>query len=79
MLQNILDVVDWLKDTLTTVFDFVVSIFTGFIDILKCIPGVLSVLTSSIAYLPDVVQVFAILTIVICVLYLIVGRDTGGD
>ena len=79
MLQDILNVLDWLKDTLTTVVDFLVSTVTGFVEILRCIPGVLSVLTSSIAYLPDVVQVFAILTIVICVLYLIAGRDTGGD
>lgn len=77
MLQDILNIFVWLKDTIVSVLDFGLGLITDFVEVLKIIPGVLSVLTSSIAYLPDLVQVFAILTIVISVVYLMAGRDTG--
>lgn len=79
MLQDILQACRWIIDTLQNVFTFVISLFTDFIEVLKVIPGVLSAITSAIAFLPDIVTVFAVLTITISVIYVMAGRDQGGN
>jgi len=79
MLQDILQACRWIIDTLQNVFTFVISLFSDFIEIIKVIPGVLSAVTSAIAFLPDIVMVFAVLTIVVSVIYTMAGRDQGGN
>lgn len=63
---------------LDSVVNFVSSVINGFITIFKTLPLVKTFGESAIAYLPDFLKAFAIITIVISIAYLIVGRQTGG-
>ena len=78
MLDSIINGFSWLVDTFQAWFNFMVSLFTGFVDMLRMIPQVVTMLYGSIGYLPRVLSVFAYLTIAISVLYLILGREQGG-
>lgn len=50
----------------------------GLVDLFKAVPAALSVLTSSVSYLPAVLISFATLSISITVVYLILNREEGG-
>lgn len=67
-----------LLDGLQTIFDFVVSLVTGLIDVVKFLPRVFSTLFSSIGQMPSFLTAFAVLTVTILILYIVVGRDNGG-
>lgn len=78
MLHDILQALRWVIDFFQNIGEFIISLMSDFIEIIKVIPGVLSVLTSAIALLPDVVTAFAVLTITISVIYLLANREQGG-
>lgn len=67
-----------LLDGLQTIFDFVVSLVTGLIEVVKFLPRVFSTLFSSIGQMPSFLTAFAVLTVTILILYIVVGRDNGG-
>lgn len=78
MLETLTNFFDWLVGIVTTLFDFLGSIIAGLINIVTSIPLVIDMLTKSIGYLPSTIAAFATITITISVVYLIVGRNTGG-
>ena len=78
MLQDILQAVRWIIDTLQNIGDFIISLMSDFIEVLRVLPGILSAITSAIALLPDIVSVFAYATIFIAVIYLMANREQGG-
>lgn len=78
MLETIQNFFDWIVNIVTTVFNFFGSVVSGLWNIAKSIPLVIDMLTSSIGYLPSTIAAFALITITISVVYLLVGRNTGG-
>lgn len=54
--------------------NFIISMFTGLYDIIRIIPAIISTLTLSIGYMPDFLVVFATLTLIVMVIFVIAGR-----
>lgn len=78
MFDQIINFFEWIVDTVTTLFNFFGSVVSGLFNIIKSLPMVVSMLTGVIGYLPSTIAAFATITITISIVYLIVGRDTGG-
>lgn len=78
MLDTIVNGFNWIMDLLQTIADFIVNTILGLDNIIKSIPMVISMITESIGYLPSTIAAFATITITISVVYLLVGRQTGG-
>ena len=79
MLQTLANFFQWFWDILTSIYNLVGSLVKGLLNLIKALPSIISTATNAIGYLPSVLIVFATLTITISVVYLIVGRDTGGS
>lgn len=71
--------IDWFKNIIDSVFGF----FSGLIDntvlLFKYIGIAAELAYNLIAGLPDWLQVFGTVTIVVSVIFMILGRETGGD
>lgn len=69
--------------SVSDVIEKIVSFFRGFLDgmvtFFKIIPNAVNTVTSWVESLPTVLKVFAVVTLTISVIYLILGRDTGGN
>lgn len=78
-MEFITNFIDWIKNIIDTVVDF----FTGFIEnlvlLFKYIGIAANMAYDLIAGLPDWLQVFGTVTIVVSVIFMILGRETGGD
>lgn len=73
---------DWLWGFFQSLIDIIVSVFRlvwnllgGLVDFIKVLPSVISMLTSSIANLPDIILPFATISITAAVVLLILGRS----
>lgn len=60
-------------------FDFIQSFVKQIGYMLSALVKVAGIITDSINYLPDWLKMFATLTLTICVIYLILGRENGGE
>lgn len=78
MLDSLTNFFDWLYSFLGNIGNFLISIIDGLLNIIKSLPVVMNMISSSIGYLPSTLAAFATLTITISIVYLLVGRDTGG-
>lgn len=78
-MQFLTDFIDWIKNLIDTVVDF----FTGFIEnlvlLFKYIGIAANMAYDLIAGLPDWLQVFGTVTVVVSVIFMILGRETGGS
>lgn len=78
-MQFITDFIDFFVYTIQSVWDF----FTGFIDSILMLFDYLDIVAglcyNLITSMPSWLQTFGIITILICVLYMILGRQTGGQ
>lgn len=68
-----------LVNFITTVFDLIGSFVKQLGYMLTALTKVASIVTATIAYLPDWLKMFATLTLTICTVYLILGRNKGGE
>ena len=75
---------EWLSNMWQTVQDVFSSIFIlvgnlvgGLFDFLKVLPNVITMLSSSIANLPDIVLPFATISITVAIVLLIIGRSNN--
>ncbi len=76
---------DWIQNFLVSLWDIIQSVYglisqllQGLYDLIKYIPLVVSLVTSSIGFLPGVLLVFASLSITVSIIYLLAGRGQGG-
>lgn len=67
LLQSIVDIV-------TSLVNFLVNIITSFVNLLGHIPTYTAFLISSVSYLPTVILPFALASISIYVIFLILNR-----
>ena len=78
MLDTLVNFFEWFTGGVESLFSFISSVVTGLFNIIKSLPVVLELLTSSIGFLPSTLVAFATITITISIVYLLVGRETGG-
>lgn len=69
----------WLIDTFSSLANFIVSMVTGLVDVIKMIPDIVQTLSTSIGYMPDFLIVFATTTLIIMIAYVIAGRGGAQD
>lgn len=69
----------WFVDLVTSLVSFLWSLIEGLLRLISLIPTAVTVLTNSIGYLPSILAAFAAATITISVIFIIVGRDEGGQ
>lgn len=78
-MKKIIEGINFIINTTKTVWDF----FTGLLDnlsmLIKYIGIVANMCYSLIASMPSWLQAFGTLTILVSVLYMILGRQTGGS
>lgn len=74
--------INWLQDFFHSLVDIVVSVcrlvwnlLGGLVDFIKVLPSIISMLTSSIANLPDIVLPFATISITAAIVLLVLGRS----
>jgi len=75
---------EWLQNffvsfgsVIESLISFVVSLVQSLFDLVKMLPTMITITTSSIGYLPDMVMLFATLSISVSVIYLIAGRNNN--
>ncbi len=78
-MQFIIDFVDWIKNLIDTVVDFVTGFIENLVLLFKYIGIAANLAYDLIAGLPTWLQVFGTVTIVVSVIFMILGRETGGD
>lgn len=64
-------------DTITSLVSFVIHTVTSLLNLIAHIPSYISFLTVSIGYLPSIVMPFAIASISLYVVFLILNRGAG--
>ena len=66
-----------LGDIINSLIQFVTGVVNGLFSLIKMLPSILSVSSTAVGYLPSLFAAFAALTIAVCVIFLIVGRNVG--
>lgn len=76
--------IEWLTNFAQSIVDMFVSIgqlvgnlIGGLFDFLKVLPNVITMLSGSIANLPDIVLPFATISITVAIVLLIIGRSNN--
>lgn len=77
-MQFLLDFVDWFVNLFTSIYNFLSSFVRNIGLLLDLLLGVFDYAISFILFLPDWLQMFAALTLFVCLLYMILGRNAGG-
>lgn len=73
----IADFLQSIGDMISNLFNFLLNTITSLFDLVKVIPKFITYLTSTIGFLPSFVTVFAVGTVSVAVIYLILGRSTN--
>lgn len=78
-MSGIFDFLQSIVDFFKLLFDFVIQLVTGLFQLLMIIPSAVSTLSESINFLPAFLVGFAGVTITVSVIFIIVGRESGGE
>lgn len=77
---------DWLRSLYDLVSNFFSSFFNAVASVVDYVKSLFHVIGSAlrfvvncVSYLPSVYVAFVSIILVVCVVYLVVGRSTGGD
>lgn len=77
-LNRIVDFFAWIVDTVKSLVEFVWRIILGTLDLLAMLPDLVATLTDSITWLPTFLASFAVATITVCSIFIIINREGGG-
>lgn len=77
-MQYIIDFVDFIYNTIMSLWDMLVSFIQNLVLLLEYLGVVASICYSAIATMPSWLQAFGTVTIIVSVLYMILGRSSGG-
>jgi hypothetical protein len=69
--------VQWLIDTITLLFNFIFNIFDTIGMVFTYVGTIIQVATNFILTLPSWLQAFGLITLAICSIYIVVGREAG--
>lgn len=78
-MEFITNFIDWIKNLIDTVWGFLTGFIENLVLLFKYIGIAANLAYDLIAGLPDWLQVFGTVTIIVSVIFMILGRDTGGD
>ena len=78
MIDFFVGIFDWLYSVIAPVITFFQSMIHGLITIVKYYPKIYALIMQSVGYLPSIFVVFVGLTIILYIVYMIVGRNAGG-
>lgn len=62
-----------------SLIDLVVKIVIGLVQLLQMIPSMVQTLNGSLSLLPSILVAFASVTITVAVIFIILGREGGGQ
>lgn len=68
------DAIDYLIDMISSLFNFIWSMISGFFQLFEILPQVLSFITGSVGYLPSLFTAFFATAVTISVIFLTLGR-----
>ena len=71
--------VNWINDFFSAIVAFLNSLIQGTITMFKAFPMLLNLMTTSLGYVPSIFTVFISIGVIIYIVYLILGRETGGS
>ena len=75
---GLFDFLQQIAEFLGSIIQLVVQLVFGIVRLLQIIPTAVMLLTESIGMLPSILVAFASVTITVCVIFIILGRDHGG-
>ncbi len=75
----ITDAIDWLVNLISTIWDFFQGLLENFLMFFKYLASVSNLSKELIFSMPSWLQTFGIITLTVSILYLILGRQTGGS
>lgn len=78
-MEFITNFIDWIKNLIDTVWGFLTGFIENLVLLFKYIGIAANLAYDLVAGLPDWLQVFGTVTIIVSVIFMILGRDTGGD
>lgn len=77
-MDAVLDWFDWVSDVIESVFDWFTDFLENLMNLFEYLGQAVELTGSLIAALPGWLQVFGTITITVSVIYIILGRSTGG-
>lgn len=77
-MEFLMDFVDWITNMIETAWGFVTSLIDNLTQLFKYIGIAASTAYNLVASLPPWLQAFGTVTVLVSVLFMIVGRSTGG-
>lgn len=77
-MKHIISFIDWIISTVETLWGFVTSLIDNTLKLFEYLGVVAQIAKDAIATMPTWLQSFAFITVFIAVLYMILGRDSGG-
>lgn len=79
LLEDVYDAVETIVEFFETIYDFIVDFIDNMLLLFEYIGKASSMAYSFIATMPTWLQSFATITIVVSVVYMIIGRTGGGS
>ncbi len=76
-MNAIIDGFNWIIEFIKTIFNFISNTFETLGMVFKYIYTIIRLATDVILTLPPWIQAFGFITISICAIYMIIGRDAG--
>lgn|GEM_PF-4219511 len=77
-MDSIINFFQWIADLIQTIIDFFVNLITSLIEFISMLPAIVTFTFGSISYLPEVVFIFATVSITVAITLLILGRSNNG-
>lgn len=68
------NILSTIGDFIYAVVNLLINFVTGIIQLLTILPQAVTMLTSSVAFMPSIITAFAIALISVSVVYLVIGR-----
>lgn len=70
---------DWFFGTVSSLWNFLISMIKGLLQLISLIPSAVNSLTTAIGILPSILVAFATATVTIATIFIIAGRQGGGQ
>lgn len=76
-MQAIIDGFNWIISFFKTIFDFIMTTFETLAMVFRYIATIVQLAFTVILTLPTWLQAFGIITISVCSVYIVIGREAG--
>lgn len=78
MFELLKNIGEWISSVVEPLFTFFKSVIHGLGMLLKSFPMLFRLSSDAISYVPSLFAVFISLTVIVLVVYVILGRNAGG-